>query len=261
MKLPLAKIAIAACLAVPLAACSSMFGSRTLARHSAVTSEAPAPQANALAEAAPAPVAAAAVPATDEGRAHLAGGRYGLAIDSFRTALANGEPKAPALNGFGIAYANIGRFDLAQRFFLEAIEADPGDDRYAANLGRLMRSPTMAFRHDGDVGAAVLRTALAANTVANPAPAPEAAAPQRGRLARVSSHEVHIATAAPMAAPQRASGARGAPGFQALVRFELPRSAGGVNRTAIPGFRPLMRMQMPAAAPAAGAIVSGSFRR
>jgi tetratricopeptide (TPR) repeat protein len=42
-----------------------------------------------------------------------------------------------AHNGMGVAYAELGRADLAERYFLLAIASAPEDRRFAANLSRL----------------------------------------------------------------------------------------------------------------------------
>lgn len=59
------------------------------------------------------------------GKAHLAAGELGLAIDDFRTVLANNPQSVPALNGLAIAYAGIGRNDMAVAYFKRALVADP----------------------------------------------------------------------------------------------------------------------------------------
>lgn len=266
MTMRLAKITLAVSLAVPLAACSTFFGSHQIARHAVKSSEASAANASALADNAATSVVAKNYAAIGEGRGHLAGGRYGLAIASFRTAMVNGEPAAPALNGLGVAYANLGRFDLAQRYFLEAIAADPGNERYAANLSRLMLSPAMAMRRDGDVGAALLRSEAARQGAPQMQPATAAAAPQRGRLSKVSSHEFHIATVAPLTAPRAALGARAIPGFKSLVRLEFSRTAGGGSSANLGGFKPLARIQLREASPAVvvssrAGVAPGAARR
>lgn len=264
----LVKITLAVGMAVSLTACNSFFGTHLFSRHAARTAEATAPRASAPAEPAVTAVTAAAAKndaAIGEGRKHLAAGNYGLAIDTFRTAMANGEPAAPALNGLGVAYAHIGRFDLAQRYFLEAIQADPGDERYAANLTRLMRSPAMAMRRDGDVGAALLRDEAARQNEAQAQPAIAVAAPQKGRLSKVSSHEFHIATLAPAAAPRATTGTKAAAGFKPLVRLQFSRTGGAVDPVNVVGFRPIARIMLrdaspPIAATSRASVALGTIR-
>lgn len=71
------------------------------------------------------------------GREALQLNQYGLAIISFRNVLRFPEHQAAASNGLGVAFAALGRPDLARRYFLEAVKADPEDRRFAANLARL----------------------------------------------------------------------------------------------------------------------------
>lgn len=78
---------------------------------------------------------------TDQGRDHLRAGRYGLAIEAFERALAFGERPAPAYNGLGVAYAKLGRPELAYRFFRKAAMSDPDNPVYSRNLASLMDSP------------------------------------------------------------------------------------------------------------------------
>lgn len=77
---------------------------------------------------------------TEQGRQHLAAQRNGLAIEAFNRALVFGEAAAPALNGLGVAYAKLGRADLAYRFFTQAVSADARNSDYTRNLAVLTRS-------------------------------------------------------------------------------------------------------------------------
>lgn len=216
-------------LALPLGACNSFLGIN-LARH--------APRAAPVAPAAPA-LAGGEASATVAGRALLAEGRTGLAIESFQRALASGEPIAPAVNGLGVAYARLGRFDLAQRYFRQAMASDPADPRYADNLARLMTSPTFVLRRDGDAVQATLRAAAVPQASA-PMSANARAEPVMGRLQRVSRGEVRIATAPAQPAPiavQRA--AKVDDQFKPLVRFSIAEpSPQGSIRVVLPKAKP-----------------------
>lgn len=217
-------------LALPLSACSSFLGIN-LTRH--------APRAAPAAPAAPA-LAGAEANATAAGRAQLAEGRTGLAIESFQRALASGEPIAPAVNGLGVAYARLGRFDLAQRYFRQAMASDPADPRYADNLARLMTSPTLALRRDGDAVQAALRAA-ATPAASAPETATARAEPVPGKLQRVSRSEVRIATAPPQPAPVALLRAAKADGeFNPLVRFSIaePAASPGAIRIVLPEPKP-----------------------
>ncbi len=135
---------------------------------------------------------------TQLGRTQLAAEQTGAALESFRLALAFREPAAPAYNGMGVAYVRLGQFEQAQELFRMAIEAAPTDEKYQANMARLMASPLLTQRKDGDRAA---RLAAASARVA-----PEA--PVSGRLTRVSRGEFHITTVpqaggVPIAQPTR----------------------------------------------------------
>lgn len=201
-------------LAAPLGACNSFLGIH-FARH--------APRA--VPEAAPAPaLAAKAESATSIGRRQLADGQTGLAIESFQRAMASGEPIAPAVNGLGVAYARLDRFDLAQRYFQQAIAGDPVNTQYADNLARLMRSPALAMRRDGDIANAALQAIAPVQTAARSAQA-ASAVPAVGRLQRVSRGEVRIATAPPQPAPAALGQATAAKRLNSLVRVTLGDAA------------------------------------
>ena len=63
----------------------------------------------------------------EDGKAHLAAGRYGLAVERFGQALAADRRSLDALNGLAIGYARLGRFDVAQAYFERALEVDAFD--------------------------------------------------------------------------------------------------------------------------------------
>lgn len=162
--------------------------------------------------------------AVDEGRGHLDKGETGLAIESFRRALSMGQASPPALNGMGVAYARLGRYDVAYRLFSEAMILNPSDERYAANLARLTRSPAFAMRHDGDIAKAMMK---AVESDGRKAPSPVASAePRPGQLTRVSSNEVRIHTIEPKAAPL-ASANSPETSFKPIVRIEFAKPASG----------------------------------
>jgi tetratricopeptide (TPR) repeat protein len=138
---------------------------------------------------------AVASPITERGRSQLADGQSGLAVETFKQALAAGEPQAPAINGLGVAFARLGRFDLAHRFFWQAAALAPADTRYSDNLARMMRSPELlAMRRDADIAAAA-QARHAANLAE--AEAKLAAKPEVGKIERLSrgSTDRHCSTA------------------------------------------------------------------
>lgn len=145
-----------------------------------------------------------AASAIAEGRAHLAAGRTGQAIEQFQRALATGQEIGPAANGMGVAYARLGQFEQAHRFFAEALAVDPKNEIYQANIGRLMRSSLLAERHETDFAARVAARTLTGShdmlpdgSNAKVAAADEArdkVATTRAGLTRVSRGEVMIRT-------------------------------------------------------------------
>lgn len=76
----------------------------------------------------------------DEGREHLRAGRVGNALAPLHRAALNPQTSGDALNALGVAYAKLGRADLAERYFLAAVKTDRENERYAANLDRFYRS-------------------------------------------------------------------------------------------------------------------------
>lgn len=232
-------------LSVPLGACNSFLGIH-FARQ--------APKAERIAVR---PANAAAAPATEFGRRQLADGQIGLAVESFRKALESGEPAAPAINGMGVAYARLGNFELALRYFQRAMEIDPANGRYAANLARLTQSPAFAMRRERDLAAAALASAAKVPT-GQAGPSEERVA--LGKIERISRGEVRITTAAPQPAPTRTA-THVDQRFRPLIRISFAGSdaagaaptparaaAAGVDKR----FRPLVRVPFtkPRAAPA-----------
>ncbi|MDE2437511.1 MAG: hypothetical protein KGM49_14745 [Sphingomonadales bacterium] len=183
MTIPFKPIAIAVVLSLTLPGCSSLFksgkfASRANDEKAAQRVDARTRQASVL---------------TDMGRHALDQGNTGLAIEAFQRAAVSGEAPAPAFNGLGVAFARIGRFDLAQRYFEQAATLDPSEQRYQTNLARLMRSPLFAQRHDADRAAEML--AQTERDQAAEAKARQAAGP--GRLQRVAANQFFIQTVTP----------------------------------------------------------------
>ena len=69
-------------------------------------------------------VAAGVVDPYEDGKRHLAAGRYKLATERFGQALANDRRSLDALNGLAIAYTRLGRFEIAQTYFERALQID-----------------------------------------------------------------------------------------------------------------------------------------
>lgn len=95
------------------------------------------------------------------GKRALADGQYGAAVAALRLARLDPACSAEATNGLGVAYAQLGRDDLAERYFREAVAMDPQDRRFTANLARFEQARTAQL---------AARSAPAALPVAAPAP-------------------------------------------------------------------------------------------
>ncbi len=125
------------------------------------------------------------------GRAALDKGHWAEAIMAFRDAQRQPVLAASAHNGMGVAYAELGRPDLAERYFLLAIAAGPEDRRFAANLARLYArnakpEPVLAAAAEPIPALAQPRSAL---TGANTAVRVER---QVGRLVRTARGELRL---------------------------------------------------------------------
>lgn len=83
---------------------------------------------------------ATAAVALEEGRQYLTRGEVASAIAAFRIAANDPASAAPAHNGLAIAYALMGRGDLAERYFQHAVADDPDETKYSANLAKFYRS-------------------------------------------------------------------------------------------------------------------------
>jgi tetratricopeptide (TPR) repeat protein len=77
----------------------------------------------------------------ERGRIALKAGYPGNAIQQFRMAALNPDTAGDAYNGLGVAYAKLGRAELAERYFKMALSVDGNNPRYAANLSRFYNSP------------------------------------------------------------------------------------------------------------------------
>ena len=111
-----------------LGGCQALFGSASFAER-------------------PPPAASASIDMSDyfatrleAGRIHLERGRPTQAVTAFRQASYDPEFAARAYNGMGVAYAQLGRQDLARRYLAMAVSADSQDERFARNLARLDRA-------------------------------------------------------------------------------------------------------------------------
>jgi LytR cell envelope-related transcriptional attenuator/Tetratricopeptide repeat len=82
-----------------------------------------------------------------EGKVHLLNGNYGLAVRPLRAALRSRPNSPEILNALAVAYEKLGRRDLSQLYFAQALAADPGSVQTLNNIARsLMQSgsPSLA---------------------------------------------------------------------------------------------------------------------
>jgi Tfp pilus assembly protein PilF len=70
-----------------------------------------------------------------DGKRHLADGNYELAAQRFGQALAHDGRSLDALNGLGVAYTRLGRFDSAETQFERALQIEPTDAATLNNYG------------------------------------------------------------------------------------------------------------------------------
>jgi tetratricopeptide (TPR) repeat protein len=132
--------------------------------------------------------------ALEEGGAFLREGNLSAAVASYRIALLDRATRADASNGLGVAYAKLGRDDLAARYFMGAIDAEPDNPKYVANLLRLQQQVFLARRVD-DIGQgeALAATASAA-ALSRQADAGAAGSRTSDLVERISRGEVQIRT-------------------------------------------------------------------
>lgn len=142
---------------------------------------------------------AAGVSGIDQGRSHLRTGNWGSAIEAFNVALATGEDPAASYNGLGVAYAKLGRTDLAYRFFKKAAISNPNNPMFSRNLAMLMDSPgfDLAAMNRGEG-----QLAQAEPPAEREAPKQAAARlPEPGKLTRDAHGQFTLITANPATTP------------------------------------------------------------
>ncbi len=67
----------------------------------------------------------------------MADGRPTNSIGAFRQASYNPDFAPEAYNGMAVAYASLGRTDVARDLFVRAIDLDPADQRFRRNLAKV----------------------------------------------------------------------------------------------------------------------------
>ena len=160
----------------------------------------------------------------ERGRGLILTGQYGLAIDGLNDVVTRDPGNARALTLLAVAYGQLKRFDLADRYHARALEIDPdsavvlnnwgysylvrGDDRRAAGL--LERAA--ATSNGRPIVAANLALARGSDTAAMSSPDERATAEDPMRSIRVSEH-VTLVRPAPRLR-------RLAPGVQMLLTID-----------------------------------------
>jgi hypothetical protein len=146
-----------------------------------------------------------------EGHEQLRQGNISAAVASFRISALDPDARADASNGLGIAYAKLGRADLADRYFRTAAMLDPANTKYVANLERLQRKEYFAMRardeaRMAEVTAQTPPEAPATFAAAFGAPVTEHVSITKepaARITRISSGEVRISGGAQASAATR----------------------------------------------------------
>jgi tetratricopeptide (TPR) repeat protein len=188
--------------------------------------------------------AAAPVLPKDIGEGYLADGRKALdrgeitaAVTAFRNAKLYPGHEAAAFNGLAIAYSRLGRTDLTERFFLEAVALAPDESRFRMNLARFYaQHPAVPLQVLGAISPVPLPgagagTDLAARTRAQSASARirindhVATEAPRSRLVRVSANEVRLDSAS--AGPDKA-GVRNTSAYPVRIGFSTGSAAAKV---------------------------------
>lgn len=110
----------------------------------------------------------------DAARAAFARGNFGIAIDYLESELVRSPASLTALNGLGSSYDQLGRYDVAQRYYFRALDLAPQSSLTIGNIGYsyLLQGQSLeatsllrlALRYDADnkVAAANLGLALEA---------------------------------------------------------------------------------------------------
>ena len=141
------------------------------------------------------------------GRQMLDQGLYGQAIVAFRNAQRLPQVAAEAHNGLGIGYSQIGRPDLAERYFKQAVMEAPGDSRFQANLSKFYENvPAIAVKSDRSGQLAAQGTPIPTSQILQTRGGTAVVRIElpTARSIRVSANEVRIETTT--ADPRRRSG-------------------------------------------------------
>lgn len=165
-----------------------------------------------------------------EGRKALDRGEITAAVTAFRNAKLYPQHEAAAFNGLAVAYDRLGREDLTERFFRQAVALAPDEPRFRMNLARFYgRNPVVPLEVLGatgpgpspDAGAgtsfALRQEALRSSAGIRVSEHVVAQAP-RSRLVRISANEVRLGGDGTDAAKV---GARGNPAYPVRIGLSL----------------------------------------
>lgn len=186
------------------------------------------------------------------GREAMRGGNLMAAMSAFRVAQRDPATVAEATNGIGVAWATLGRHDLAEKAFLEAVAFAPQDRRFAANLERVLAHKILPAAPAGEQRqqfAGPLPRPLAPSRPVNRAIQVEGPG---NSLVRVSRTEVRFGTrSTPAAAAISAANPTAGPASgQPVIRVALPRAGDRLYP---------LRVALPAASPARQARASAAY--
>lgn len=135
------------------------------------------------------------------GRENLADGNLAAAARYLQGARLHPATRADATNALGVVYVRLGRLDVAQRYFQEALEVEPDNARFATNLARLEGDVSFARTRalNAQIQAATTEVAQLSLPLLESQQEAEAPSP-----ARRQPHVIHIQTAdGPAQAPAR----------------------------------------------------------
>lgn len=125
------------------------------------------------------------------GRENLANGNLATAARYLQGARQHPATRADATNALGVVYVRLGRLDVAQRYFSEALEVEPDNARFATNLARLEGDVSFARMRARDADEETPIDVALASLVALESPELPDARIQPGR----QPHVIHIETA------------------------------------------------------------------
>lgn len=182
----------------------------------------------------------------EQGRLALKAGHPARAIQMFRLAAMDEKSAADAFNGLGVAYAKLGRADLAERYFKMAVSLDSSNPKFAANLDRFYHSAlgnsarALAMReHEAQIALAKAADAAAKQgllTEVEPAVQERRGAVtlERApvRITRTSGHELQIATQQNVAVTRGSLPAMGSRNPAPVASVTDDTVAGGVQSAA-----------------------------